>query len=134
MSTTIPELARWVRVGDEVFLADGAIVLCVEQIDGDDVECRVVRGGVLRSRKGMHVPRAEGHVEPFTDADAVALEMAVAIKADFVGPLVRAPPRRRRSGARPPAQARRPAAPRREDRDRGRARSSRRHRRARPTR
>ena len=77
VSTTVPELARWVRVGDEIFLADGAIVLCVEQIDGDDVECRVVRGGLLRSRKGMHVPRAEAHVEPFTDADAAALEMAV---------------------------------------------------------
>ena len=47
--------------------------------------CEVVRGGVLRSRKGMHVPRAEAHVESFTDADAVALEMAIAIKADFVG-------------------------------------------------
>src|SRR4051812_40976692 len=85
VSTTIPDLARWVRVGDEVFLADGAIVLCAEKIDGDDVECRVLREGLLRSRKGMHVPRAEGHVEPFTDADAVALEMAVQIKADFVG-------------------------------------------------
>ena len=85
VSTTVPELARWVRVGDEVFLADGAIVLHVESINGDDVECRVVRAGVLRSRKGMHVPRAEGHVDPFTDADAIALEMAVRIKADFVG-------------------------------------------------
>ena len=85
VSTTVPELARWVRVGDEVFLADGAIVLCVEQIDGDDVVCRVVRAGLLRSRKGMHVPRAEGHVEAFTEADAAALEMAVRIKADFVG-------------------------------------------------
>ena len=85
VSTTVPELAQWVRVGDEVFLADGAIVLGVERIDGDDVECRVVRGGVLRSRKGMHVPRAEGHVESFTEADALALEMALEIKADFVG-------------------------------------------------
>jgi pyruvate kinase len=85
VSTTVPELAKWVRVGDEIFLADGAIVLCVEAIDGGDVECRVVRAGVLRSRKGMHVPRAEAHVEPFTDADAVALDMAVRIKADFVG-------------------------------------------------
>src|ERR1700690_1179393 len=34
VSTTVPELARWVRVGDEVFLADGAIVLCVEAIVG----------------------------------------------------------------------------------------------------
>src|SRR5207253_2277756 len=37
------------------------------------------------ARKGMHVPRAEAHVEPFTEADAVALKMAIAMKADFVG-------------------------------------------------
>jgi pyruvate kinase len=85
VSTTIPDLARWVKIGDEVFLADGAIVLCVDAIEDDDVQCQVVRAGTLRSRKGMHVPRAEGHVDPFTDADAAALEMAVRIKADFVG-------------------------------------------------
>ncbi len=85
VSTTIPELARWVAPGDDIYLADGAIVLCVTAVDGDDVRCDVVRGGVLRSRKGMHVPRAEGHVDPFTAADEAALEMAMSIKADFVG-------------------------------------------------
>jgi pyruvate kinase len=85
VSTTLPELARWVGPGDEIFLADGAIVLRVEQVNGDDVVNEIVRGGVLRSRKGMHVPRAEGHVDPFTEADALALDMAVDMKADFVG-------------------------------------------------
>jgi pyruvate kinase len=85
VSTTTPELARWVRAGDDIYLADGAIVLRVEEIDGDDVRCVVVRGGLLRSRKGMHVPRAEAHVEPFTDADEAALQMAFAIRAEFVG-------------------------------------------------
>jgi pyruvate kinase len=85
VSTTIPELARWVGPGDDVYLADGAIVLRVVAIDGRDVRCEIVRGGVLRSRKGMHVPRAEAHVEPFTDADAAALKVAVQMKADFVG-------------------------------------------------
>ena len=47
--------------------------------------CEIVRGGMLRSRKGMHVPRAEAHVESFTETDAVALRMAIAIKADFIG-------------------------------------------------
>ncbi len=68
-----------------MFLADGAIVLRVERIVGDDVVCEVVRGGVLRSRKGMHVPRAEAHVESFTDTDAAALRMAIGFKADFIG-------------------------------------------------
>jgi pyruvate kinase len=85
VSTTVPELARWVKPGDDIYLADGAIVLHVERVVDADVVCEVVRGGVLRSRKGMHVPRAEAHVESFTDADAVALRMAIAIKADFIG-------------------------------------------------
>jgi pyruvate kinase len=85
VATTIPELARWVQPGDEVYLADGAIVLRVLDLDGQDVRCEILRGGVLRSRKGMHVPRAEAHVEPFTGADATALKIAVQIKADFVG-------------------------------------------------
>jgi pyruvate kinase len=85
VGTTLPELARWVDPGDEVYLSDGAIVLRVAEVKGDDVVCEVVRGGILRSRKGMHVPRAEAHVEPFTAADAIALKMAVTMKADFVG-------------------------------------------------
>ena len=85
VSTTVPELARWVKPGDDIYLADGAIVLHVERVVDADVVCEVVRGGVLRSRKGMHVPRAEAHIESFTDADAVALRMAIAIKADFIG-------------------------------------------------
>jgi pyruvate kinase len=85
VSTTLPALGRWVGPGDDIFLADGAIVLRVERVVDDDVLCEIVRGGILRSRKGMHVPRAEAHVESFTETDAAALKMAIAIKADFIG-------------------------------------------------
>jgi pyruvate kinase len=60
-------------------------VLRVLESVGNDVRTEVVRGGTLRSRKGMHLPRAEAHVEPFTDRDALALEMAIAAKVDFLG-------------------------------------------------
>jgi pyruvate kinase len=66
VSTTLPELAHWVGRGDEIYLADGAIVLRVTGCDGGDVHTEIVRGGLLRSRKGMHVPSAEAHVAPFT--------------------------------------------------------------------
>ena len=85
VSTTLPELAQWVKPGNEIFMADGAIVLKVIERDGVDVVAAVVRGGLLRPRKGMHVPDAERHIDPFTERDAAALEMAFAIKADFVG-------------------------------------------------
>lgn len=85
VSTTLPDLAQWARPGDEVYLADGAIVLRVLESVGQDVRTEVVRGGTLRSRKGMHLPRAEAHVEPFTARDALALEMAITAKVDFLG-------------------------------------------------
>ncbi|MBK7955877.1 MAG: pyruvate kinase [Candidatus Accumulibacter sp.] len=85
VATTLPDLAQWVCSGDDVYLADGAIVLRVLASVGNDVRTEVVRGGTLRSRKGMHLPRAEGHVDPFTERDALALEMAVAAKVDFIG-------------------------------------------------
>ncbi|WP_300452150.1 pyruvate kinase [Accumulibacter sp.] len=85
VATTLTELAQWARRGDEVYLADGAIVLRVLESLGRDVRTEVVRGGTLRSRKGMHLPRAEAHVDPFTDRDALALEMAISAKVDFLG-------------------------------------------------
>jgi pyruvate kinase len=110
VSTTMPELAQWVRPGDDVYLADGAIVLEVRAVDGADVETEVVRGGLLRSRKGMHVPRAEAHVDPFTDRDAAALKMAISIKADFVGlSFIRRPEDCENVRARLPKRGHRPA-------------------------
>jgi pyruvate kinase len=85
VSTTLPELGSWLAPGDEVFLADGEIVLEVTAVHNQDVATTVRRGGTLRSRKGMHVPQAENHIDPFTARDGAALDLAVEIKADFVG-------------------------------------------------
>lgn len=85
VSTTVGDLAAMVSAGDEIFLADGQIVLRVEKSDGDDVHTEVVRGGVLRSGKGIHLPQAERHLEAFTPADEAALDVALEMKADLVG-------------------------------------------------
>ncbi len=109
-TTTMPDLARWVRPGDDVFLADGAIVLRVTGTRGADVDTEIVRGGTLRSRKGMHVPRAERHVESFTDRDRDALAMAIDLRADFVGlSFVRTPDDVDRVRALLPKRGQRPA-------------------------
>lgn len=84
-STSIDSFARLVEPGGAIFLADGEIVLHVDKIVGSDVVTSIVRGGMLRSRKGMSVPGAERQVAAFTEADEVAFEMALRVKADFVG-------------------------------------------------
>jgi pyruvate kinase len=85
VSTTVEDLATWVEPGDEIYLADGEIVLRVTDFEGKDVLTEVVRGGTLRSRKGMHVPGAEDRVRAFSDDDEEALGHALKLKADLVG-------------------------------------------------
>lgn len=85
VSTTVPELAKMVQPGEEVYLADGTIVLRVDEVKGDEVHTEVVRGGRLRSRKGMHLPAAERLVHAFTDEDRRSLGDAIRMKVDFVG-------------------------------------------------
>lgn len=85
VSTTLPNLAEVAQEGEEIFLADGEIVLMVDKIKGGDVITTVERGGVLRSRKGMHIPRAERKVQAFTEDDEKAMKVALALKADYIG-------------------------------------------------
>ncbi|HEX4490839.1 MAG TPA: pyruvate kinase [Acidimicrobiia bacterium] len=85
VGTTVPQIATWLRAGDDIFLADGEIVLQATRVVGDDVETEIVRGGMLRSHKGMHVPSAEVHVDSFGAHDDAALTLARRVRADFVG-------------------------------------------------
>ena len=85
ISTSLTGLAEMVTRGDQVFLADGEIVLDVVASDGADVRTEIVRGGTLRSRKGMHLPQHEARIDAFTDNDRAALDVAVELKADMLG-------------------------------------------------
>ena len=85
VSTSVEGFADLVDPGDEIFLADGAIILRVTEIDGGDVRTTVIRRGLLRSRKGMHVPRAEMKIRAFTDEDLGSLNVAIDLGADAVG-------------------------------------------------
>jgi len=85
VSTSLDDCAAMVEPGEQIFLADGEIVLDVTGTESGEVTTNIVRGGVLRSRKGMHIPGAEHRVASFTEADRSALSLALELKVDFVG-------------------------------------------------
>ena len=85
VSTTVEDLPGLVQTGDSIFLADGAIILKVVGVENGDVRTKVIRRGLLRSRKGMHVPRAEAKIRPFTHDDREAIEVAARCGADLIG-------------------------------------------------
>jgi len=84
VSVTLPELPSVVHPGDTVFLNDGLIELRVQSAKGPDVNCEVVVGGELRSRKGLNLPGVDLGISAFTDADKKWLAFAMAQGVDAV--------------------------------------------------
>jgi pyruvate kinase len=83
-STTFPRLPEVVRPGDRLFLDDGLVELEVEGVAGDDVRCRVVIGGALRSRKGLNLPGIDLGLSAFTARDRECLAFALEQGVDLV--------------------------------------------------
>jgi pyruvate kinase len=79
-----PRLAADVKQGDQILLDDGAIGLRVAAVEGDRVRCQVVRGGVVRSRKGVNLPGVAVSAPSLTDKDRADLATAVEAGADYV--------------------------------------------------
>jgi pyruvate kinase len=83
-SVTYDGLARDVRSGDRILLADGAVELIVRDAQEDDVVTEVVRGGSIRSRAGVNVPAERLELPAITDRDREALAAALDLGVDLV--------------------------------------------------
>ena len=73
-----------VKAGDALFLNDGIIQLKVVEVAGNDVQCTVIVGGELRSRKGLNLPGIDLGASAFTAHDAVCLKFALETGVDAV--------------------------------------------------
>ncbi|HUG29610.1 MAG TPA: pyruvate kinase, partial [Candidatus Limnocylindria bacterium] len=73
-----------VRVGDPIFLADGAAELRVTAVAGD-VVTEVVRGGVIRSRAGVAIPALRLSTPTLTARDRTDVGRAIELGATFIG-------------------------------------------------
>lgn len=84
VSTTYAHLPNDVHAGDRVLLADGTMELRVESVDGPDVRCVVVQGGLLGEHKGINLPGVNVSAPSLTEKDAEDLVFAVEAGADYV--------------------------------------------------
>ncbi|NUQ61949.1 MAG: pyruvate kinase [Pirellulales bacterium] len=83
-SMTFSRLPQVVKPGDKLFLNDGIIQLEVQRVDNTEVQCLVLTGGELRSRKGLNLPGIDLGISAFTDRDRQCLEFALAQGVDAV--------------------------------------------------
>ena len=82
--TTYPGLAKDLRVGDHVLLADGAVELTVSAIKGGLVRMDCVRGGTVRSGQGVNVPAERLSLPAVTDRDREGLTRALELGVDLI--------------------------------------------------
>jgi pyruvate kinase len=66
---TYRPLARDVKPGDPILLDDGLLQLKVESVKGDEVQCLIVDGGLLKDKKGMNLPGSALSVPALTEKD-----------------------------------------------------------------
>jgi pyruvate kinase len=84
-----PELADDILVGHRLLFDDGALELRVlerhPEPGGDMVlRCSVVRGGILKTRKGMNLPDSRLRLPALTEKDLADLEVACSIPVDWI--------------------------------------------------
>jgi pyruvate kinase len=84
VSVSFERLPRAVKPKDRLFLNDGLIELEVQTVVGNDVQCTVIVGGELRSRKGLNLPGIDLGISAFTRHDHECLKFAMQNDVDAV--------------------------------------------------
>lgn len=78
------DLARDVRPGDTILIADGHIELRARQIDGQRVAAEVIVGGLVETNKGVNIPGVTLSIPSFTEKDRADLNFGLSQGVDWV--------------------------------------------------
>lgn len=84
VSTVYQNLPQDVIQGDRILIDDGNIELVVVDTDGKNVNCTVIHGGVLKSRKGINLPNTKVSAPSLTEKDLIDLEFGLANDVDWI--------------------------------------------------
>ena len=84
VGTTFKTLAENVEQGSRILLSDGLIELRVHEVEGGDVICEIVNGGLLGENKGINLPGIPVRVPSLTEKDSEDLEFALKNGVDAI--------------------------------------------------
>lgn len=85
LPTTYTLLAQDVEPGDSVLLDDGLLELRCTASDGRRASFEVVRGGILKSNKGINIPDGNLSATSLTEKDLEDLELALDEGVEYIG-------------------------------------------------
>lgn len=79
-----PYVAEEAKPGMQVLLADGLFEFTVTGIEGHEVKCSVVEGGIIKTRKGVNFPNLNLRLPSLTDKDLKDLEFGLSLGVDWI--------------------------------------------------
>ena len=82
--TIYTELPRDVMPGAQILLDDGLLELKVLAIEGEEVRCQVVNGGLLKNNKGINLPGVRVSAPSLTEKDLVDLDFCLWADVDYI--------------------------------------------------
>ncbi|MEO0408850.1 MAG: pyruvate kinase [Cyanobacteria bacterium P01_A01_bin.135] len=84
VSIDYPHLAKEAKPGTQILLDDGLLELVVTAVEADQVHCKIVQGGILKSRKGVNLPGLELSLPSLTPKDRQDVEFGVSQAVDYM--------------------------------------------------
>ena len=83
---TYPQFPKDVKVGENILIDDGKLLLTVISTNGkDEVKAVVSHGGILSSKKGVNLPNTKISLPCLTEKDLKDLDFALTQRVDWVG-------------------------------------------------
>ncbi len=77
-------IAKDVKTDDKIYLDDGKLELKVISTDGTTVKAKVVRGGLLKPRKGLNLPGKTASLSAITPKDIEYIKRAMEWNVDYI--------------------------------------------------
>lgn len=84
LTVDYPSLLTDLHIGDRIALGDGAITLRVDEVAADCVRARVLTGGQMQGRPGVHLPSERMRLQTPTEQDLHLAGVMAAEGADFL--------------------------------------------------
>ena len=84
VSTVYQNLPNDVVTGDRILIDDGNLEVVVNDTDGKNVNCTVIHGGILKSRKGINLPNTKVSAPSLTEKDIEDLRFGLSQEVDWI--------------------------------------------------
>lgn len=84
VALTYPKLAEGVEIGTRILIDDGKIAMNVSAIEGDDVVCTVINGGVVSNHKSINVPNVVIPMPYISPVDKEDILFGIEQEVDYI--------------------------------------------------